>query len=978
MVRAKAKAKAEAEPPPTSEVASAESNGINKEFLAEIAALYEKICSHEVFRDLRDAGALDASSAAEEGAGDGDLETPAKRARMASRSGGTKKTSQRSNIHGMQAAFDLAEYQTAMKLHGTYRCGGNELWLDFWFTAQPGVPYNKTSILQLAEKSFFEPKQWTGTNVVMVPDLAYNPMEHQGALRRLSPEEVNFARIIGIANAIDREASKDVLEAFKVDLQSAAFQFELHEGGIDNPSHTAIRRSINLREQMRQTAKAVGRDTLQRIFEVLRIRRLMEQSRGAGKVSNEALAQYYENEINLSTESEAVTSTVINQTSVVYNNILKDGKNLAILRSLSEQYGHNNPLNSMTKLNTVLTKCDKQPTLITWVLEKIRDVVTSGMLDVGEVSNRALKESAGGHKGLVDLFVIKKQLLVYLLATDIDRRLRGSGSSKRRDEIVDLLGSHSKYRSKLSPIGNEPDLTFLAEYKDSEKMTIRAYENLIYGTEFDAQLRYCARLKKTPDEIVETDAIKAELDRIDAQVALELAVDDVQVWRVVARRRIGESAKLICDSGSSEAALVATLQASEIAKLPGDAHGHVLIHCDLDLLTESQTAPRTRQPPARKPQLSRLINSVIALRKAANPYDNGCKLIRGDVFLFRDGGKRTIADFVSKHLVAGRGRWNSVARQENLVKLWTHVMISEDSLKGRRSRVRGVGALKQLTGLHACMFADTVIPEKARSVYSGTNMGDVLGPVGFQKWAESWKCPLDVKKAMYGDNVRPVGGRNPGDNGDSDGDEGGGPTTAAAAAAEDEDDDKNRPNFQLDTANGKKKAEPGFWWALPVAYYKEVKHSYYGRRIIDLSPGPGNFLIATWEETPPTPYIGVCFGPSHQAELQEHLVDEYLAKMCTEGHPVYNKDYAKFKNESTTTSAAPPPPPDPQPKQRATAGAKRAAAKRAAASAAAGAAADAEADAEAGGDDEGGGAAAAAVISATGGGSLESLLAGIH
>ena len=492
--KAKAKAKAEATAPPTSDVGSAESNGINKEFLGEMSAVYEKVCNHEVFRDLRDAGALGISTAAE---GDYvDVETPPKRPRI---TGKAEKTKQLSSIHGMQAAFDLAEYQTAMKQHGTYRCAGNELWLDFWFTPQPGVPYNKASIFQLAEKSFFEPNQWTGTNVVMVSDLAYNPMEHQGALRRLSPEEVNFARVIGIANAIDREVPKEVLEAFKVDLQCASFQFELHEGGVDNPSHTAIRRSINLREQMRQTAKAVGRDTLQRIFEVLRIRRLMEQSRGAGKVSNEALAQYYENEINLSTESEAVTATFINQTSVVYNNILKDGKNLAILRSLSEQYGHNNPLNSMTKLNTVLTKCDKQPPMITWVLEKIRDVVTSGMLDVGEISNRALKESAGGHKGLVDLFVIKRQLLVHLLARDIDKRLRGSGSSKRRDDIAEMLGSHSKYRSKLNPIGTEPDLTFLAEYKDSEKMTIRAYENLIYGTEFDAQLRYCARMKKTPD-----------------------------------------------------------------------------------------------------------------------------------------------------------------------------------------------------------------------------------------------------------------------------------------------------------------------------------------------------------------------------------------------------------------------------------------------------------------------------------------------
>ena len=350
------------------------------------------------------------------------------------------------------------------------------------------------------------------------------------------------------------------------------------------------------------------------------------------------------------------------------------------------------------------------------------------------------------------------------------------------------------------------------------------------------------------------------------------------------------------------------MQATEIAKLPGDAYGHVLVHMDLDLLTEAMTAPHTRQPPSRKPQLNRLINSFLALRAANAPEDatnTSCKMVRGDAFLFRDGGKRAVADYVSKLLVNGKGRWSTVARQENLFKLSTHVMISEDSLKERRSRVRGVGALKQLTGLHAFMYGETNIPEKSRIVFSGSNMGDVLGPVGFQKWSESWKVPIDVKKAMYGDNIRPVGGRNLGDDGGDgdDDDNANDAATAAVASAEDEDDDKNRPNFQVETSSGKKKAEPAFWWALPEKYYKEVKHSYYGRRIIDLSPGPGNFLIASWDETPPTPYIGVCFGSTHQSELMDHAVDEYLVRMATEGHPVYNKDYAKFKLELSSATA---------------------------------------------------------------------------
>ena len=359
------------------------------------------------------------------------------------------------------------------------------------------------------------------------------------------------------------------------------------------------------------------------------------------------------------------------------------------------------------------------------------------------------------------------------------------------------------------------------------------------------------------------------------------------MWRTYARRRINESAKLVCDSGSSEVALTSTLQATEIATLPGDAFGHVLCHMDLDLLTESVTAPHMRQPPFRKAQVQRLMNSFVALRKSVGEVDpnNQCKLNKGDVIIFRDGGKRAIGDFVGKLLTNGSGRWQRVCKLENLKKLSTQILLSEDGLKERRSRVRGVGALKQLTGLHAFMHAETAIPERSRCVYSGSNLGDVMGPVTFEKWEDSWKLTADAKKLLYGENRRAVGGRNPGDDGEEDEED--------DEPEEEQPDEAERPVFQL--AN-KSKVEPVFWWALPTAYFQEVKHTYYARRIVDMSPGAGNFLKSTWNDTPPTPYIGVCFGEEHQKALMEHLVDEYLKKMTEQSSPTYNREYVTFLN----------------------------------------------------------------------------------
>lgn len=286
-------------PPPADPVGAS----VNSAFIAEFQTIYDKVMAHEKFKDLQDAETLGFES-------------------VGARHGGTV---------GMQSDFDLQEFQVAMQAHGVYRCAMNELYLDKFFAVQSGIPYNRTKIFELAETSFSSPGQWNGTNVVLVSDLKkFNPKSSKGSLRRLSPEEPNFARIIGIHSAILAGADDSVLDGFKVDLLCAPFQFEYYEGGAQNPLHGALPRAINLRESVLSEAVAVGRDTVQRIFEVIKTRSSLEQSSG-GKVSNEALVTYYKERITLSAQSEPVTKTFIELVSLVHTYMLKSSPSLQLL-----------------------------------------------------------------------------------------------------------------------------------------------------------------------------------------------------------------------------------------------------------------------------------------------------------------------------------------------------------------------------------------------------------------------------------------------------------------------------------------------------------------------------------------------------------------------------------------------------------------------------------------------------------------------
>ena len=177
-----------------------------------------------------------------------------------------------------QAPFILEDYKIAMGKNGTYRCGAPETWLDFTFSVQSGIPYNRKKIYELAEAAFYEPGKYTGTHVVLVQDMKYNPLEHKGAWCRISPEEPCFARFCGIRHRIDNGATDAELRLFLADIKCASIQFEFHGLSISDENNTVIPRAINLREQMKSISSAVGRDSLQRQFEVVKQWKKMEDS----------------------------------------------------------------------------------------------------------------------------------------------------------------------------------------------------------------------------------------------------------------------------------------------------------------------------------------------------------------------------------------------------------------------------------------------------------------------------------------------------------------------------------------------------------------------------------------------------------------------------------------------------------------------------------------------------------------------------
>ena len=94
---------------------------------------------------------------------------------------------------GSVPPFEPEDYKKAIKARGEYTAGVNGFWQDYLWTPTPGVPVRRKALATLTETTFKTPASLTLHFAVESED--FNPLNHKGALQRVSPE--------GLCRAVD-------------------------------------------------------------------------------------------------------------------------------------------------------------------------------------------------------------------------------------------------------------------------------------------------------------------------------------------------------------------------------------------------------------------------------------------------------------------------------------------------------------------------------------------------------------------------------------------------------------------------------------------------------------------------------------------------------------------------------------------------------------------------------------------------------
>lgn len=191
--------------------------------------------------------------------------------------------------------------------------------------------------------------------------------------------------------------------------------------------------------------RTMGRTAYQRLFEVEMFRQKKEAQLGA-KTSAGTLAKMYSDNVKFCPGSDPLSAAFIDEALTVFSRALSISTVRDAVAWCDEAFSHSSPFNSVYKMSAIIKRAGT-PDKIEWVFLGIVDLVRRGSLAKEDITFRALT-GVSGSKGLVDLLVLKRQMLQHLFGDTVPSMKFPSDVTVA---MAEKLSTHYNYMKFVSP-----------------------------------------------------------------------------------------------------------------------------------------------------------------------------------------------------------------------------------------------------------------------------------------------------------------------------------------------------------------------------------------------------------------------------------------------------------------------------------------------------------------------------------------------
>ena len=201
------------------------------------------------------------------------------------------------------------------------------------------------------------------------------------------------------------------------------------------------------------------------MYEVVLFKASQEKTMGQGAMSVEEVARQYQDKVNMSSASEAVSKNFVTSAIRVHKNIFSHPFLREFLMTCENEHGIRNPFDSIQKLDIISMRL-KQAADLKWGFTCLYDMWKMGSLG-DSIAERQLKGSAPGMqgKGLVELAMFKRSCRDVLLHDWVNAK---GYPPEVLGQMQSLTADIASYRDKCGMPGviTAKDLSFRAAWAD--------------------------------------------------------------------------------------------------------------------------------------------------------------------------------------------------------------------------------------------------------------------------------------------------------------------------------------------------------------------------------------------------------------------------------------------------------------------------------------------------------------------------------
>jgi hypothetical protein len=195
---------------------------------------------------------------------------------------------------------------------------------------------------------------------------------------------------------------------------------------------------VNLREKITGAHACMSRSAIQRVYEICQWRDRRAKNLGTHNATPASLALIWNEQVIMAGSSEPVTETFTALAFRLWEQLLCHDACRDLILWAERTWGKSSPFDTVMKMEAVVVKAKGSADAAEWLVASMIFYVQRGHMTTGELSVRNLTGKGSGNRGILDMWLFKRSVMLHISGTVLDSLEFTAGTKARASGALSM------------------------------------------------------------------------------------------------------------------------------------------------------------------------------------------------------------------------------------------------------------------------------------------------------------------------------------------------------------------------------------------------------------------------------------------------------------------------------------------------------------------------------------------------------------